>query len=374
MDGLPADVAHDELRNLLRLVLVQGVGPRLRRALLERFGTVEEVFAATKSALLEVPGIGPKVADKLRAAGELDVDQQFELCRRHGVNLIDAERPQFPENLREIHDPPALLFVRGQLLPQDALAIAIVGSRHATHYGKTQAARLGASLARAGLTIVSGLARGIDAAAHRGALEAGGRTIAVLGGGLSKIYPPEHAELAHEVAEQGALITELPMQASPVAGNFPQRNRIISGISLGVLVVEAAARSGALSTAQHALEQNREVFAVPGPVDSRMSRGCHQLIRDGAKLVESAEDVLEELGPLAGAVTTETGEQVHRPAELLLNDQESRILNAVQTSPTPVDQVIVTSGLPPGQVLATLSVLEMRRLVKRQGGNLVFRP
>ena len=267
-----------------------------------------------------------------------------------------------------------MLFVRGAIEPNDALAIAIVGSRHATHYGQEQAERLAGSLARAGLTITSGLARGIDAAAHRGALSAGGRTLAVLGSGVLNVYPPEHDRLAAEVIARGALISESHVRAAPVSGAFPQRNRLISGMSLGVIVVEAALQSGALITARHAMEQGREVFAVPGRVDNRMSRGCHRLIRDGAKLVETAEDVLEELGPLVAAATRNDGTVVHHPAELLLNEPEQQVLAAIQGSPTSIDEVISASGLPTPQVLATLSVLEMRRLVRRISGNQVMRP
>jgi DNA processing protein len=235
------------------------------------------------------------------------------------------------------------------------------------------AERLAGSLSRAGLTIVSGLARGIDASAHRGALAAGGRTIAVLGSGVLNIYPPEHAELAGEIIAHGAVVGEAPVRSAPLSGAFPQRNRLISGMSLGVVVIEAALQSGALITARHAMEQGREVFAVPGPIDSRTSRGCHRLIRDGAKLVETADDVLEELGPLVAAAQRDDGPPVYHPAELLLNDAEQRILAAVGTNATAIDEVIADCGLPTPQVLSTLSVLEMRRLVKRISGNYVAR-
>jgi DNA processing protein len=275
--------------------------------------------------------------------------------------------------LREIHDPPALLFVRGHLVPEDALSIAIVGTRHCSHYGRQTAERLAAGLARAGLTVVSGLARGIDAAAHQGALKAGGRTLAVLGSGVLNVYPPEHVNLAEQVAAAGAVISENPPMSEPMTGTFPQRNRVITGISLGVIVVEAGDRSGALISARHAMEQGREVFAVPGRVDSRTSRGCHQLIRDGAKLVETVEDVLDELGPLVEAAPQADGRVIHHPAELQLNDQERLVLEAIDTEPTSIDKVAATSGLPIQRVLATLSVLEMRRLVHRVSGNLVLR-
>jgi DNA processing protein len=233
------------------------------------------------------------------------------------------------------------------------------------------AERLAAALARVGLTVVSGLARGIDAAAHRGALKAGGRTLAVLANGLAQVYPPEHEALAREIAAPGAgaVLSEMPMRQEPLAGLFPQRNRLISGLSLGVVVVEATPRSGSLSTAHHAMEQNREVFAVPGPVDSLPSQGCHRLIRDGAKLVETVDDILEELGPLAGEVLPAPGETpVRRPAELTLSEQERSLLGRLGDQPVAVDELIGLTQLTASQVLATLSVLEMRRLVRRLPG------
>ena len=365
----------DTLANALQLALVSGVGPRLRKALLDRFGAAEAVLAAAPSQLREVPGIGPKLAHRLAAArDEVDVAQVLATCRQHAIQILSDTDPAYPRLLLEIHDPPGVLFVQGQIRPEDALSIAIVGSRHATHYGLAQAERLAASLARAGLTIVSGLARGIDAAAHRGALSAGGRTIAVLGSGLLNIYPPEHRGLAEQVAAQGALVSEAPPHSPPMAGAFPQRNRIISGFSMGVIVVEASTRSGALISARHAMEQGRDVFAVPGRVDNRLAQGCHRLIRDGAKLVETADDVLEELGPLVAPAVQADGREIHHPAELALNELEQQVLSAVSNEPTTVDAVVVASKLPVQQVLATLSVLEMRRLVRRLSGNLVMRP
>jgi len=367
--------AHgDDVRAALRLALVPGIGPRMTMALLEHFGTAAAVLAAAPSALREVQGIGGKLSQAIaQAPSDDDAAAEIERCRQHGIAILTPLAPQYPRILREIHDPPPVIFARGALAPRDALSIAIVGSRHATQYGLAQAERLAASLARAGLTIVSGLARGIDAAAHRGALAAGGRTIAVLGSGLANIYPPEHAPLADEVARSGCLLSESPPRMQPISGAFPQRNRIISGISLGVIVVEASAQSGALITARHAMEQGREIFAVPGRVDSRVSHGCHRLIRDGAKLVETADDVLEELGPLVEPATHDAGQAVHHPAELLLNEVERQVLAAITADALTIDQVVASSGLPTSAVLATLSVLEMRRLVRRQGGNRVSR-
>jgi DNA processing protein len=363
-----------DLVQTLRLNLVPGVGPRLRRALFERFSSAEAILAAAPSELRQVPGIGAKLSQAIATAHRtIDAEKEIELCREHDIEILLESDERYPRVLREIPNPPGVLFLRGQLLPQDAMAIAIVGSRHSTQYGLTQSERLAGSLARAGLTIVSGLARGIDAAAHRGALAAGGRTIAVLGSGLLNVYPPEHKPLAEEIASRGAVLSEVPVRAEPLGGVFPQRNRIISGLSLGVVVVEAAVGSGALSTAKHATEQSREVFAVPGRVDSRMSRGCHRLIRDGAKLVETADDVLEELPPLVQATTKADGQTIHHPAELLLNELEQQVLAAIDSAPTLIDQVVAASGLPTPQVLSTLSVLEMRRVIRRVSGSSVMR-
>jgi DNA processing protein len=346
----------------------------LRQLLLDRFGSAAAVLAAAPSDLREVQGVGPKISQAIiEARNTAEVPKLLEECRGNGIALVMPSDDRYPRMLKEIVDPPGVLFVKGEVLPRDGLSIAIVGSRHATHYGLTQAERLASGLARAGLTIISGLARGIDAAAHRGALDAGGRTLAVLGSGVLNIYPPEHDKLAAEVVAHGALISESAPHSEPFSGAFPQRNRIISGLSLGVIVVEATMQSGALITARHAMEQGREVFAVPGRIDSRASQGCHQLIRDGAKLVQSIDDVLEELGPLVEAMPTATGEPIHHPAELSLNEIEQQVLAGISTEPVPVDQVIVTTRLPPPQVLATLSVLEMRRLVRRLSGGLVVR-
>jgi len=367
--------ASDALVDSLRLSLISGVGPRLRKALLEAFGTASAVLSAAPSELRQVPGIGAELTRRIAVAREdIDVQAELDLCASSGVTILSDDDPAYPRALREIHDPPGILFVRGEILPQDALAVAIVGSRHATQYGLQQAERLAGSLARAGLTVVSGLARGIDGAAHRGALAAGGRTLAVLGSGVLNMYPPEHAALADDIARQGAVISEAPPRSPPLSGAFPQRNRIITGMSLGVLVIEASTQSGALISARHAMEQGRDVFALPGRVDNRMAHGCHRLIRDGAKLVETVDDILEELGPLVAPAADAAGEAVHHPAELLLNELERQILAVIPSDPTTIDAVVVASGLPTAQVLSTISVLEMRRLLRRLGGNRISRP
>ncbi len=363
-----------ELLGWLRLNLIEGVGPRLQDALLKQFGTVEAVFAATGRELRRVPGVGPRLAKAILEARDSDAaERELERCRRLGVRLLRRGQPDYPRLLERIADPPRLLYCRGSLLPRDELAVAIVGTRRCSLYGRQQAERLAGALARAGLTVVSGLARGIDAAAHRGALAAGGRTLAVLGTGLAKVYPPEHAELAERVAEQGALLSESRLDQEPLAGLFPQRNRLISGLSLGVIIVEATRNSGAIHTARHAMEQGREVMAVPGRVDSLTSEGCHDLIRDGATLVRNADDVLEALGPLPQPVQQTDDRLVHSPRELSLNEQERQVLNLIGHEPRSVDEVLQAAQLDTPRVLATLTVLEMRRLIRRLPGGLLVR-
>jgi len=368
-----------QLRAEVRLAGVHGVGPRVRLALMARFGSAAGVLTASEEELARVPGVNRKAAAAIAAAGDdRFADGVLRLCRERDVQVVRHGSPDYPGLLATIDDPPGLLFVRGGLLPCDAMAIAIVGSRHATAYGRKVAWQLAGGLARAGYTIVSGLARGIDAAAHRGALDAEGRTIAVLGGGVLNVYPPEHDGLAAEIAGRGAVLSEAPPLAEPFRGAFPQRNRIVSGLSLGTIVVQGAETSGAMITARLAGEQGREVFAVPGPVDCRMSRGCHRLIRDGARLVESVDDVLDELGPLFEATKTATGREIRSPAELQLGDVERRILDAVDANlvdgvTADIDEVMAASGLAASQVLATLGVLEMRRILRRIPGNRVTR-
>ncbi len=369
-----AETVTDHVAAEVLLSLVPGVGPRIRKTLLAHFGSARAVLAAAPSELRDVSGIGAKISRAISTARrELDVESELARCREHNITILVEADAGYPARLKEIPDPPGVLFVHGNIVPADGLAVAIVGTRHATHYGLAQAERLAGGLSRAGYTIISGLARGIDSAAHRGALKAGGRTLAVLGSGVLNVYPPEHAGLAAEIIGRGAVMSENLPLAPPLAGAFPQRNRIVTGLSLGVIVVEAADRSGALISARHAMEQGREVFAVPGRVDSRMSRGCHRLIRDGAKLVESVDDVLEELGPLATPTPREDGREVRHPAELQLNGPEQAVLDAVTDEPTSIDDLVVASGLAVQNVLSTVSVLEMKRLIKRVGGNRVIR-
>ncbi|HMO83832.1 MAG TPA: DNA-processing protein DprA, partial [Lacipirellulaceae bacterium] len=358
------------------LALTPDVGPILRQRLVERFGSPAGALAASAAQLQEGPGIGPKTARRIVAVHEeVGVDAIEAQVRDHALGLLLPSDSGYPGLLSEIPDPPGVLFVRGTIEPADAMAVAIVGTRRASRYGRQTAERLAGALARAGVTVVSGLARGIDAAAHQGALNAGGRTIAVLASGVLNVFPPEHEALAQQVAAQGAVVSESAPTMPPLSGMFPQRNRIISGLSMGVVIVEAAERSGALITARHAMEQGREVFAVPGPIDSPGSTGPNRLLRDGARLVACVDDILEELGHLpATAVTPDArGGSIRVAAELKLNDLEHAVLQSIDVNGSTLDDVAAQCELPIHRVLATVSVLESRRLVRKMGGNRVAR-
>lgn len=365
----------DDSRDLLAIHLVPGIGPRLTSALLERFGSASAVLKAPAAQLAEVPHIGPRLAATLRQTmDEVDVAAELARMEQHRVVLIRRGLPPYPPQLQTIAVPPDFLYLRGMLEERDTQAVAIVGSRHCTSYGLRVAERLAADLARAGFTIISGLARGIDAAAHRGALKAGGRTIAVLAGGLSKIYPPEHVELADQVARAGALVTESPMRMEPMAGMFPARNRIISGLARAVVLVEAAEKSGALITASHAAEQGREVYAIPGPVDSATSAGTLELLRKGARLARHARDILEDLqgiaalvGPDAASASPQAGVPTVPPANL--DAVQQRIWEALEGEPRHIDELTRTLSLPVAELSRTLMLLEMNRIVRRLPGN-----
>ena len=360
----------DDERDLLALHLVTGIGPRLTAALLDRFGTAAAVLKASVQELLEVPFLGRKVAEDLqRALVNPDVAKECEQIQKHGVHLCVLGAPEYPANLATIDDVPHMLFVKGTFEARDEKAIAIVGSRACTSYGKRLAERIAADLARAGWTVVSGLARGIDGCAHRGALQANGRTLAVLAGGLSKIYPPEHTELAEQVAAAGALVSESCMLMEPMATLFPARNRIISGLSRAVVIIEAAEKSGALITARLAAEQGREVFAVPGAVDSSASYGSLQLLRKGAKLVRHADDILEDLQSLPELVEDKTPQEPPKPKlPPDLDDIQKTIWEALAERRM-VDDLTEQLGMPITDLTRQLMLLELKKAVRRLPGN-----
>jgi len=372
MANEPTNALTAEERDLLALHLVPGLGPRLMAALLQRFGSPAAALRATTDQLRQIAHIGGKIAtDLYEAMRKVDVAAELECLARHETHLLVLGTPEYPAALATIAVPPRLLYVRGKLEARDADSVAIVGSRQCTPYGRRVAERLASDLARAGFTIVSGLARGIDGAAHRGALQAGGRTVGVLAGGLSKIYPPEHKDLAEEVRNAGALVSEAAMQMEPMAGMFPARNRIISGLARAVIIVEANDKSGALITAHHAAEQGREVFAVPGPVDSTASLGSLRLIRQGAKLIRHAEDVLEDLrgvAPLTSSGLSETALLPKQPPSGL-DESQRRIWDFLAEGHRHIDDMARHLGVPVADLGGALMMLEMRRVVRRLPGN-----
>ena len=374
-----------ELRAAVRLNLVAGVGPRTAEVLCGTFGSPAAVFAAPASDLRRVRGIGAKVIGTLRATSEKQADEELRRAADAGVTVLHLGGPGYPPLLAEIPTAPRVLYVRGSLEPDDGRAIAMVGSRRCTSYGTRTAAQLARSLARAGLTVVSGMALGIDAAAHRGALDAGGRTLAVTATGMNTVYPPQHRGLADEIAANGAVVTEFPMGQAPTRGLFPQRNRVIAGLSLGTILVEAGRKSGALHTIRHALEQNREVFAVPGRIGDGCE-GCLDALRDGATLIRDADDVLAGLGsgwkhvapridpppPLAVSRVDPEEPPAPKPAPRNLSEVEAAVFAAIPDEAVSVDVVMESAAAErfgAGKVLAALTTLEMKRAVRRLPGN-----
>lgn len=372
----------------LVLALVPGLGPKLTAALIERFGSPASALRASANELIEIPQIGEKLANALSAAmRNVDIGPELALLEKYSVRPVPLGFAGYPPPLAAVPAPPPLLYFRGEWTPADANAVGIVGSRACTSYGRKVAEQLARDLVRAGFTIVSGLARGIDGVAHRAALDAGGRTIAVLAGGLTSIYPPEHADLADAIVRQGALVTETPMTVSPQPGMFPARNRIISGLSRAVVVVEANAKSGALITATHAGEQGKEVFAVPGNADSAASAGCLELIRKGARLVRNADDVIEDLKGIAvpeyqraeargqkaeeapRVAVTRGGVSSPPPAPLPpLDPAQQRVFDAL-ASRRHADELVRELGVPTGDLSRLLMQLELKKLVRRLPGN-----
>ena len=388
-------MAPDQRDALLALTLTPGVGPVFVRQVRERLGSAAAVRGASaKELAAAVDRLSVERAGKLlRAIDEAisggAVATELEKVAEHGAMLVGLDDDNYPKLLRHISDPPPLLWARGELREDDALSLGVVGSRRCTHYGREQAGRFSRQAAQAGLCVVSGGAYGIDAAAHQGALDAGGRTIAVLGSGLARPYPKEHVGLFGRIAEagagHGAVISELPMSTPPSAENFPRRNRIVSGLSLGVLVVEAADRSGALITARLCVEDHgRELLAVPGRVDSPTSDGCHRMIREGwAKLATNIADVLDSLGEAGQLLKASMGpsdseKDGEQPAEGVdvatakFSEVQTRILKALD-EPRSLEELAASTSLPVSRLQAELTMLELRAAVSRQRGQFARR-
>lgn len=362
----------------LALTLLPGIGPIRVQRLLKRFKQPQDILTASARDLTSVSGFGSEMANLITHwQDHIDLAEEHRRIADHGIDLITLDSEDYPPSLREIHDPPFLLFVKGKLLETDRHAVAVVGARRCTHYGTEAARKISFQLAYSGLTIISGLARGIDTAAHEAALAAKGRTIAVLGSGIGNIYPPENAALAEKIAQSGAVISEFPVLYVPDKQSFPLRNRIVSGMSFGILVAEAPARSGSLITANQALDQGRNVYAVPGPIDRPTSVGCNRLIQQGATLVTDANDILEEremLFPVENnASNASTGslfpdETESHSLTAKLDDTEKTVYEALESSETQIDIITQRTKLPSATVSATLLRLEMKRLVKQLPG------
>lgn len=359
-----------KIREYLRLTLADGVGPKTFKSLVETFGSPRDVALAGPSAWKRVDGIGPKTVEAMQAVTDETIEDELAVAAKHNTQIICIDDEDYPPLLKRIHNPPPVLYVKGRMEKEDAVAIAIVGSRRCTHYGLEQAERFGGLLGRAGFTVISGGARGIDTSAHRGAFYAGGRTVIVQGTGLASPYPRENVPFFETILEGncGAMISELPMRTTPNPGNFPARNRIISGMSLGVMVVEAGLPSGALITAKEALEQNREVFAVPGRVDSPQSAGTHQLLREGATLAADLDDIIKALGQV-GAELDKRDELPTPVKPQNLSPAQDALYGLLAEKAMTLDELCRATGGQPGQVAGDLTLLALRGTITQQPGN-----
>ena len=356
----------------IALNMMDGIGPVKVRALIDALGSPEAIFEASEADLRRVRGIGDELARRVRTGPEtLDVAAELRRAERAGIRILTLLDDGYPALLKEIHDPPLALYIRGTLAPEDRHAVAIVGSRHITHYGRTVADRLAYQLAKVGFTVVSGLARGIDTAAHEGALKGGGRTLAVIGSALDRLYPPENRELAERIAGQGALLSEFHFGVEPSRTTFPTRNRIVSGLSGGVLVVEAGRGSGALITANQAMDQGRLVFAVPGRIDSPPSKGCHDLIRQGARLVDDIDDILDEFHYLIPPERHDQLRALDQRPEVRLSEPEQRLVKALWEGPQNVDALTRLTGLSVAEISMHAMTLEMKRVARMLPGRVL---
>jgi DNA processing protein len=354
------------------LSFVDGLGKISYRTLIRKFGSPGRVFQASIKDLERLEGLRLKVIKGIKGFNQAArVENELALMRKHQVTLVTFLDNNYSSNLLNIYDPPPFLYVKGELRKEDKVAVAVVGSRFASHYGKLVTERICHDLALEGVTVVSGMARGIDTSAHRGALSAKGRTIAVLGCGIDVNYPAENKKLREEIAKSGALVSEFRMSTSPASSHFPVRNRIISGLSLGVVVVEASHRSGSLITARLALEQGRDVFAVPGSIGSLRSRGTHKLIKEGAKLVEDTQDIFDELLPQIRGCSRLSDAQQGKGE--LVSEEARNILELLEQGQLQIDKIISGTGLSSSQVSTTLLDLELQGLIKQLPGKVFVR-
>lgn len=391
----------NETISLIHLNMIQGVGLKTIQILRDVFGSAAHALQATSDELSKIDRLTPAMRDLLqRKPVQYPIERELELIEEYGCQVLTLYDTAYPALLKEIDTPPIVIYIRGELTSEDSLSLALVGSRDAKDYGRKASYRLSYQLAQRGLTIVSGLAKGIDTAAHRGALESGGRTVAVMGSGLSFVYPAANTDLAEKITASGALISEFPMETTPKPNNFPRRNRIISGLTLGTVVVEASNRSGALITARLAGEQGREVFAVPGEIFSELSTGTHRLINDGAKLVNTVDDLLNELprhavnqiqsaasaspmsnvetepSPEAPVVEKRTAAQpsieVEQPSQVTpppdLTPDEKTVFDAIEDPSSHIDTIVRATQLPIGQVSSVLLMLELKGIVQQLPG------
>ncbi len=355
------------IEDLLKLYNAPNVGPTTYIALVDEFGSPAEVFGKTSGELSKFKGITTERADAILSVESKEfVSSQLEAIERSGCRLVSYWSDEYPSRLKAIYDPPPFYFIKGEITEDDAYSLAVVGTRGVTSYGKVMTEKIVTELAREGLTIISGLASGVDTLAHKAALNIGGRSIGVLGSGLDRIYPQENVGLSSKLIEKGALISEFPMGTSPDRGNFPQRNRIISGLTLGTLVIEGDVKSGALITAYYAVDQNREVFALPGRADSRASRGPHRLIRSGAKLVTEAEDILSELEAIADVKRKPRQTKL----DFDLTSDEQAIMTLLNTEPMHIDDIAEKTSATTSLTLATLLGLELRSLIRQLPGKM----
>jgi len=374
-----------DIEQWLSLIRAEGVGPVNFRKLVEKFGSVQAVLGASVAQMTKVDGIGDKTAERIaRTRGQFNVAAELELAETCGVWLMTLDDERYPAALKQTYDPPPVLYVKGTLCRQDNLAVAMVGSRRCSQYGLEQASRFSHFLASTGFTIVSGLARGIDSASHRGALSAKGRTIAVQGCGLMHAYPPENKSLFEQIADNGAIVSELPMRYEPLSENFPGRNRIIAGLSMATLVVEASLKSGALITAQASLENNREVMAVPGQIDNPACAGSNKLLKQGARLIDSIEELMDALGCIGQDLkphAVQAADNAEKTAQktlfdtvdLKLTEPEKKVLNCFDGRPLHLEELIAKTDLPAGTIYAAAISLQLKGMLKQLAGNMFSR-